>query len=102
MSKWRLKAGSYLEQAARLPCLREPSDLLSWNQGNEIEQENRRSVCFTGHRHLSVGDLAILPQRLDRLLALCYEHGYRDFFCGGAGRGSGGGGRGGGFGGGRR
>ena len=67
--------------------LREPSSFITRRQ---VEQaltsvgSNRLSVCFTGHRYLPAGDMQRLSQRLDALLMLCYSHGYRDFFCGGA------------------
>ena len=84
MDQLRLKRGVRLEPVVRVPRLREFPGLLFRDQDKEITQENRRSVCFTGHRHLSIGDLFVLTDRLDKLLMLCYEHGYRDFLCGGA------------------
>ncbi|MFR3796155.1 MAG: SLOG family protein [Christensenellales bacterium] len=50
-------------------------------------QENGRkdiSVCFTGHRAIPPQELPALTERLDRVLEALYQHGFRDFICGGA------------------
>ena len=44
----------------------------------------RISVCFTGHRHLSTAECAMLTPRLQSLLCALYKRGYRRFLCGGA------------------
>lgn len=65
----------------------ESSSLVSRSQAEDdltLVGQNRQSVCFTGHRYLPAGDARQLSKRLDELLALCYDHGYRDYFCGGA------------------
>ena len=41
------------------------------------------TVCFTGHRMIGHGDEQALSA-LDALLETLYQHGYRDFLCGGA------------------
>ena len=50
----------------------------------ETLDRNRFSVCFTGHRFMTSKDLPMIVERLDQLLEICYQRGYRDFLCGGA------------------
>lgn len=42
------------------------------------------TLCFTGHRILRHEDARWLPERLDAVLASCYERGFRQFLSGGA------------------
>ena len=69
--------------------LRQPPSFIgefaAGNDPYELRTHANRAhtVCFTGHRHFSSEDRADLA-RLDGLLDLLYDRGYRDFLCGGA------------------
>ena len=68
--------------------LRQPPSFFTLNdQGDPYDlrtrQNREQTVCFTGHRMLGKADAPALA-RLDELLLLLYERGYRDFLCGGA------------------
>lgn len=69
-----------------MEALRSPSNLITrtWVQYVLNAGKNRQSVCFTGHRHIPYHDIPTLVERLDRLLAQCYQRGYRDFLSGAA------------------
>nr|MBR4281944.1 DUF1273 family protein [Clostridia bacterium] len=45
-------------------------------------QNREHTVCFTGHRAFNRQDAGL--NRLEELLELLYDRGYRDFLCGGA------------------
>lgn len=85
----RLKRGHVcrLRPSQRGMVLREPSSFITRDQVVQVlsvDKSDRRSVCFTGHRHIALRDIPLLTARLEDLLERCYQHGYRDFLCGGA------------------
>ena len=87
MLKLKRKKAPLLYPVGMAAMMREPSDLISREQVAQVVaalETNRRSVCFTGHRYLANRDLPGIVERLDRVLEQCYQHGYRDFLCGGA------------------
>jgi uncharacterized phage-like protein YoqJ len=43
-----------------------------------------KTACFTGHRHLLQHKADTLSQLIDHAVTEAYEHGYRQFLCGGA------------------
>lgn len=67
--------------------LHEPFSFVTREQIAEILQSKDRrkiTVCFTGHRHIAEAQLERLIPLLDEMLEMCYQHGMRDFLCGGA------------------
>ncbi|MCH5285830.1 MAG: DUF1273 family protein [Christensenellaceae bacterium] len=87
MRKLRCSKGIRHFQAYQTSRLREPSNLITRGHVTDVLTlvgQNRQSVCFTGHRYIAASEMPALVSRLDALLELCYRHGYRDFFCGGA------------------
>lgn len=68
--------------------LRQPPSFTQWDGTSDpydlhTRANREHTVCFTGHRMLSHEDDQAFS-RLDVLLKLLYEQGYRDFLCGGA------------------
>ena len=47
-------------------------------------REKQNTVCFTGHRYLSAGEIPEIRRRLRKAVDECYRTGYRWFICGGA------------------
>ncbi|MBQ8200834.1 MAG: DUF1273 family protein [Clostridia bacterium] len=69
--------------------LRQPLSFISREMIADVFNSQARgrldiSVCFTGHRHISLSDEEALLSRLDALLEALYRRGFRDFICGGA------------------
>ena len=87
MKRLKRKKRTRLFPATRGSGFREASDLITVAQrlqASTTEEQNRQSVCFTGHRHMLASDVSAVIERLDALLDMCYDHGYRYFLCGGA------------------
>ena len=87
MRTLKRKKAPHLHPAVRAAMMRETSDFITREQVAQAISTlgtNRRSVCFTGHRYLAKQDLPLISARLDHVLDQCYQHGYRDFLCGGA------------------
>ena len=87
MKSLRFKSCSTLIHETVRDRYQEPSNLLTHAQIAQVLEatdQNRQSVCFTGHRLLAKSEIPALIARVDAQLERCYEHGYRDFFCGGA------------------
>lgn len=78
----------HTDHAKAADVLRQPPSFMSENSGDDPYElrtrENREhTICFTGHRMISKSDEQFLA-RLDTLLEVLYQQGYRDFLCGGA------------------
>lgn len=87
MKKLKLKKRSRKRLASWRGGLREPSRFVTGAESDQATSgdiQNRLSVCFTGHRYIATADIPVVCKRLDTLLELCYERGYRCFLCGGA------------------
>ena len=79
---------NHREQANAADVLRQPPSFNSDNAAVDPYElrtrlQREHTVCFTGHRALSAKDAPTLA-KLDELLALLYNQGYRHFLCGGA------------------
>ena len=83
-------SGRWLRAPLQAPsALHQPLSYISRSHIADVfaSQENGRkdiSVCFTGHRAIPPQELPALTERLDRVLEALYQHGFRDFICGGA------------------
>ena len=67
--------------------LRQPPSFITPDGGQDAydlrtRQNREHTVCFTGHRAFNRQDAGL--NRLEELLELLYDRGYRDFLCGGA------------------
>ena len=77
----------YTGHAKAADVLRQPPSCISVDSPDPYDLRTRanreHTVCFTGHRAVSRNDADAFA-RLDALLELLYQRGYRDFLCGGA------------------